>query len=67
MGENANTWIESGFDDSKLYPGDRRTTLQAAKDWMIRHESIAAEGRTMSTRLHQGERSLCSQADDEAI
>jgi hypothetical protein len=64
---NVDTWIERGFDDHKLYPGDLRTTLAAAKGWILRHEQIAAQGRAMSTRLHHGERSLCLQAEKEAI
>jgi hypothetical protein len=44
-----------------------RTTLAAAKHWVIRHEQLVAQGRAMSTRLHYGERSLCLQAEEEAI
>jgi hypothetical protein len=67
MDRNVDTWIDSGFDDSKLLSCNLNATLAAAKDWMIRHEQIAAQGRAMSTRLHHRECSLCLQAEEEAI
>jgi hypothetical protein len=67
MDKSVDTWFESGFNDSKLLSRNLHATLAAAKDWMIRHEQIAAQGRAMATRLHHGERSQCLQAEEEAI